>query len=100
MPLLHHALRRELAQLVVHQRQQPAGRVRVALLEGSQQRGDIGHQPQIIPVGRRARQQADAEKVSPSHGRRGDVLQHSLAQVESGPLSSVCPPAVSEPFVT
>jgi hypothetical protein len=36
--LLRHPLRRQAAQLVVDQRQQPAGRVGVALLEGVKSR--------------------------------------------------------------
>jgi hypothetical protein len=45
--LLRHPLCRQLAQLVVDQRQQPAGRVRVALTQGTQQLG--GLQPRSEP---------------------------------------------------
>jgi hypothetical protein len=36
-----HPLCGQLAQLVVDQRQQPAGRVRVALTQGAQEPGDV-----------------------------------------------------------
>ena len=43
-PLVGQLLGRQLAQLVVDQRQQLGGRVRVALLDGVQQSGHVGHE--------------------------------------------------------
>ena len=43
--LAGHLCRGEPAQLVVHQRQQLGGGVRVAVLGGGQQAGDVGHGP-------------------------------------------------------
>jgi hypothetical protein len=46
--LLRHPLGGQLAESDVDQRQQPAGRVRVALTQGIQELGHLIHQPQMI----------------------------------------------------
>ena len=48
----------QLAQPVIGQRQQPAGRVWVALSQGAQQRGDRVHQPEMTPAFSRFRRRA------------------------------------------
>jgi hypothetical protein len=53
--------RRLLAQLVVDQRQQPAGRVRIGLTQGVHEMGDVTHQPQMIPGRGTVRQQMTSE---------------------------------------
>ena len=55
--LLRDPLRCQFAQLVVDQRQQPAGRVRIALTQGAQELRHLAHQAQIITAGKKARQQ-------------------------------------------
>ena len=66
--LLGQLLRRQLAQLVVDQRQQLLGGVRVALLDGGQDAGDIAHR-------RHQRAKVSAEQALPTPGARSGVFR-------------------------
>src|SRR6516165_4053135 len=71
-PLLGHPLRRQVAQLLVDQRQQPAGPVRIALTQGAQELGHVFHHPEMISAPGRSRQQVATRE---EHGDMGAVME-------------------------
>jgi hypothetical protein len=67
--------------------------MRVALLQGAQQLGDLGHQPQMIPVGVRTRQQLTWGQWRPGTVISAPSVRTGFLPVESDftqPLLNQC----------
>jgi hypothetical protein len=80
---------------VPQERHQPAGRVRVALIEGAQKLGNLVHQPKMIPAPGRDRQQTAMQKKSLQGGKLTTMpyCSRQVGNVPAGVLISRAEPS-------